>query len=391
MTINKKEIAGLTFAILIFLINPILGIFVTILISLSYKSEFCIVGLIVMLSTFLGLINTTKFLESDIIGYSNIFELSKKQSFIKYIKEIGKEPLYYSFMYLFGKVLNTNFKFFLLIQTFIAYFFYLYSIFRFQNKLALNRLSVLFSLGLATLFFELFSLSAHIMRQFLAASLLLYYIVIKIFYDQNKWWYLISVIFIHSTTILFVPLIFFSFLKKKINTNRIFLVILISGTIIFLLPIISILIVDKMGIGIFTYIFYKSLEPNFDDGVQVSKIAIFINIFLFIYSLTRNYIIKIYNVHEIHFNHIIIFLTIFIIILINQPLLAYRFSFYSYFILPMIMPIVLSRKTLGSFFPYLGTIIIAFMIFRFMFKLENGVFTYASLSNILSSTIFNYL
>jgi hypothetical protein len=389
---NNYKIEAICATACIFILNPLMGTFAAGIIALYQKSDISLFYFIFLISIFLGLINTTKVLESDILGYSEAFMMAKTTDLFPYLKEFGKEPVYYSFMYFFSKILHAEFKFFIFFQTLISYIFYLNAVKKFQQKINGKRSAILFAISIATLFFELFSLSAHLLRQFLAASIFLYYLIDKLFYSKNKWGYLILSIFIHSSVLLFVPLLFFPFLKKRLNIWKLILTILFFGLMFHFIPVLSLFIVNKAGIGFATYVFSRTASSSFDDNSTIiSAVLIIINLILILYGIYKNYIFKTDSDSEIYFNHIIMFLAFFVLISLNQPLLALRFNFYSYFIFPMAVSAIISKINLKSFFPVIANLIIIIMLYRFGYKLENGAFTFLPLLNIIINPLFFYL
>ena len=113
-------------------------------------------------------------------------------------------------MFFTNKISSANFKVFIIVHTTIAYFFYFLSIFKINKKLTRNYSNQLFVFLLAALFFTLFSLSAHLMRQFIATSILLYFLVNKLFYNRNYWMLFVAAVLCHTSVIFFLPFLFSS-------------------------------------------------------------------------------------------------------------------------------------------------------------------------------------
>ena len=103
---------GIFLPSIIFILNPLLGILLAIYFVLQYKFDSNIINLIILISIFLGLINTTKIVESDMLVYNELFQYAKKTSVINYASEFSKEPVYYLLTYILSRGLNMSFKLF---------------------------------------------------------------------------------------------------------------------------------------------------------------------------------------------------------------------------------------------------------------------------------------
>ncbi len=390
-SMNYYENIGIIIAILFFILNPILGIIIATLFAIQYKYDSNIINLIILISLLLGLINTTKGLASDMIVYEESFQIAKKTNLFQYILQFGKEPLYYLFMYFTSGVINMSFKLFVFLQTFINYVLFLVSIFKFQKKMDSSNITILFSIFLGAFFFELFSLSAHLMRQFLAASILLYYIVDYTLHNKNKWWLLIASLLIHSTVFLFLPFIFLNTFKEKIKIRNLFILLIIIIPFFFIFePLVSFLANNSPGV--LAYIFIRLNEGNFEDLTgSVKSITLVINYttlgLTFIYYFFSNS--KISGIY--HFLNILIGLIIFTILVINYPLLSYRYSFYIYFFVPFIIPLFLKMRLIKPFSHALQIIILCILFFRFGYKLEHGAFKYEKLEDVVLNSSINYI
>lgn len=129
---------------------------------------------------------------------------------------MGKEPVFFIFTYLMYYLTNGNVAIYLIISTVLAYTFFFTAIYKFFMIYTNNNSIIVFAILLAAFFPQLFSLSAHLNRQFIAASILLYALVMKLFYNKNIWLFQLIAILTHSTTLLFVPLLYFKPLQKKL-------------------------------------------------------------------------------------------------------------------------------------------------------------------------------
>jgi len=392
MSDNFNISGGIILSVLIFILNPIAGILFSIILTIQQnRNKYMIICLISLISIFLGLINTTKVLQSDIISYANEFHLAKQLSIKQFVLLAGKAPVFYFFMYLISNILKLKFSFFVFFQTFVVYEFFLLAIYKFYDKLKESIFTVLFAISLGTLFFVIFSLSAHLMRQFLATTVFLYYLVEYTLNDKNKLWLLLIALFTHATVFLFLPFIFLTIFKKKatLKTGIIIIIAVISGSLIFR----PMILFFSNHLPLFlSYGFKRLLEGHFVDltgnvksiTIIVNSIMLFLILYLFFFAKDINF--KLY-----HFFNIFISLIIFTLLTLDAPLLSYRFSFYIYFIFPFIIPLILKKSPIRKLSFVIQVIIIFFLIVRFGYKLTYGTFRYESIEEVVFKSAMYYI
>ena len=392
--INFKTI-GLILPLLIFIFNPIFGISLAVLFALKYKSKLFLLNIILLISLFLGLINTTKVAESDMIGYEELFEYAKTVSFLDYANEFVKEPIYYVAMYVMSSVVGISFKWFVFLQTVVAYILFLFAIFRFQKKAGSATEIIIFSLLVGGLFFELFSLSAHLMRQFLATSMLLFYMVELCLYKTNRWWLLLLAVLTHSTVYLFILFIFIPVFRQKIEVVKLLLLLLLIVMPIYYLYENIVLFMAANLPTYFAYVFMRLAEGNFEDLTgSVQEITLIINIVSI--ALTAYYYLYSDNLGEsssgmYYFLNVFFGLLIFTLLVVDFPLISYRYSFYVYFFIPFIFPLLLRLWPLERFSAIFQFIVVGVLFIRFGYKLEYGTFTYESFVDAILRSSMNYI
>ena len=158
---------------LLFLISPVSCAIISFMLFFKYKNNFRYQILcLIFISLFLGLINSLKVLEGDLINYSNFFNTVPEFNLLAYTLVTGKEIVFNLFNYIIYYLTVGNFSIYVIIFTLISYFLLSISILRMHKALKWSNNSLLLSIGVAFLFPTLFSMSAHLVRQFLAASLI---------------------------------------------------------------------------------------------------------------------------------------------------------------------------------------------------------------------------
>jgi len=109
--------------------------------------------------------------------------------------------------------------------SFISYGLLAYSLIKLAFKLELSYKVIIFCICIMMFTPYLFIMSAHLVRQILATSLLFYLLVDTSFYNNKKWWLVIAMVLIHTTTLFFVVFLFLPILKDRLVGKRLYCVI----------------------------------------------------------------------------------------------------------------------------------------------------------------------
>ena len=345
-----------------------------------------------LLAVYLGLINITKIPESDLINYYERFLMVKEYDFFSYILIMGKEPFFSIYNYLLYYLTNGNAQILILLSTAISYWFVLNAIFIYYKVLKANDSILMFAIVITVFFPQLFSLSAHLIRQFMAASILLYAYVQKFVLQKKVWYYLLTAAFIHSTALLFIPLIYFKPLRIIFKLHTILIIALILVVVSFGLPFISSVILHLFGRNIITYVFSRvtnadhPLEPLSLLSFLVLGISVFI-VLVLQYSSTGK---KLTNNFPglVQLSNIFLFYAFFILANIKTPEISVRFFFYTYFFFPLLVPLFFTfiknnTQILRASFSFI-------MILFFIYRLEYGTWQYATLNELLLGSTLSF-
>lgn len=383
----------------LFPILPFISIILMILLIINQRSigNKVFQTVFLMLSVFLGLINMTKIPESDLKNYYEIYTEAGNMPFINYIFLTGKEPAFFIYNYIVYHLASINVQHYILITTVISYMFIFNSIYKLTNLYTDNCNIILFAISLAAFFPQLFSLSAHLIRQFMAASIIMYAIILKVFYNRRIWYYLIIAAFIHTTVLFFVPLIFINLLKDKIKLKTFFKLSIALVLIIAFITLIFSKIVSTLTYNPFLYALSYSLlrmnEVSEYKAELIPLIGYILIVFLFIILVRTQYNITLWRSIEtrqglIHFANIFFIFSIFILTNFMNDEMAIRYFFYAYFFFPLIFPLILLRNSLV--YRMTRFYISLFIIVFFFFKIQNGAWSYAPIKNILFRDIFYF-
>ena len=359
--------------LLICLFSPFAAVIVTLVLSLHFKSTKLVYLLGLVIAVFLGYLNSSKELHSDFMIYYQHFMLARDLSFVDYLNNFNKEYVFYTFQYGLYFLTLGNWPIFVFIATLIPYLFLLRSIQIFMTFYDAPK-RVIFAVVITSLFFyPTFSYSAHLVRNFIAASFFQYILIDLIYRRRFNGLLTIVAVGIHTSVVVVLSLI--SVLSRKV------LRYMLIGALILL--------------GVYSgksYLYTKialSLSGNmfevFDDA-PIILAFILITITLGFFSW-RNLLFQAWDVNLKRY------LSIFMLVLLTGyyasslvPLLAQRLLLYSYFMLAPLFYIVSSADNIAS--KIISIVLPVLTIFIFIFRFSNSVFEYGSYSAILGGIFF---
>lgn len=201
---------------------------------------------------FLAVINSTKFLESDLLRYANDYNFGDFS-----FENIEKEPLYFLLKFLFTEF-NIDFQHFVFFTSFFFYFL----IFKCIEIICKKKFTLANSLILMVCFMpEVFSLSAHLIRQMMSISLFIYGIT------TSKKKYMFLSIFLHSSSLLFICLHYMIEFFKNPKKTILYIIFLV---------IISLLLI-QLDIQFINYFIYRF--QYFDFFASTEKLS---NLYLYL-------------------------------------------------------------------------------------------------------------
>lgn len=370
-----------------FIINPFFcALFSFFLILTTNKTpNYLYYCLFVFLAGWLGIINMTKVPMSDFERYVANFYCIPEISFIDLLKYgsdgSGKEPLYsliiyFGYYFTFGQA-----RIYFWLLTVIMYGFMFMSIFKFMKQIQANKTTLLCSVIVIAFFDQFFLFTAHLIRQILASTIVMYAIIRKNETGRNQWILLIASILIHTSSMLIVILSLVPFMYKRLK----FYQFGILSLILMLATGLSALFSNMLSnVGMLGYALNRLSEEGADDGVSVS-IVIILSIFMPMILIDIIQLIRIRNRERNSMYPILylsMFLMLFVLSLSRIPLLQYRFFYYIYVFLPFILPLLFFgyNRLLNTLY---CSVISLLFVFRFFFLHNNSAWIYYSMTELL--------
>jgi hypothetical protein len=358
------------------------------------KGDKTVKFLLFLLASYLSLINVTKFPESDLWNYINVFNDISNGNYENFrVVSMMREQGFFQFIRVLTEITDDE-KLFVLLSSFFAYLLFLYALNSILQLYGLSATVRAFYIISAAFFPFLFSLSSHIIRQFMAASILVYSVSML---ERRRGLaivaFLLSISFHISVLffLVFVPIAMQAVQRKK-STIRLLLYYCFGAMVVLLViamllnnPLIA-LILSRASGGGGTQLLEVGLFPQVFNavvlGISLSNIFFFDRRGKWVSSSLFNTV-----------NYITMTLSVLIIIFsvfqINSEITT-RYLFYQYFFVWLILPpFVQHFKEMK----WVLVVMAATCTSMFFFYLEFGPWHYADTVSILGSdayTLYSY-
>ncbi|MCR8667202.1 EpsG family protein [Aestuariibaculum sp. M13] len=374
-----------------FIINPLFGVLLFgIYIIGSDRSLNLIVKLSpYLIALFIGCVNATKVPENDLVWYLSEYLRAGNMSFSEYIASFGtfnntvgilasgKEAAFAVFNYISYQFFGDNTKLYVLFYSFVAYSFLNVSIYKFGKALKIPNKYIITSIFIMAFTPYIFTMSAILLRQFLAAAILMYVLVNRLLYEKKSYVLLIVMFMVHSSAFLFVPFIFVPFFNKSLLHKNTFLYYLIILIVLFNIQnIAKVLLPIFENISTIKYILTRASEDTTFDLGQLSLAKRITSILTAVLPLILIYILKPRLKKEtgiIHFFNVLLMLVIFIFANLHQSELSNRFNFYVWQFFPFVFLLYIWYFKLNRLILLL---LMIFIVLFFIYYLSAGMWTY---------------
>lgn len=374
---------------LLFLISPLSGVLLAFIYVVNKKSinNNELLFFIMLFSLFMGVINSGKLPESDLLVYQLWFEDVKNYSLFEYIFFLGREPLFFLYNYIIYYCVFGNFEAYLLLHTFICYMIMGFAILRMHNAFKSHRTYLITTFVVLFLFPNLFTLSIHLMRQFLATSILLLFVVDVIFYNKRKLVLFSTALLIHTSSILMVVL----YILNKLKSNKYILTFVVLAFFTFsyfLFKFADVFFPESSEANMLSYGISRIQNRVLFDDLQeklslINFVLFFFMVFVF-YKLSTYWKVK----RSSSLLYLSLMFLIFISVNYSDTEFALRFSFYMYFLFPISVYFFLNIWDINRFLlneKLLPFIFLFIFSIWFVFKLYNGAWKFQHLESILFS------
>ena len=211
---------------LIFLLNPIAGIASWIWVALrniDRTSWTALRGLALLLSLYLGFVNTTKELYGDFLAYNEYYRDALNSSLLQYLLLYAKEPVYYTFSWVISRLTNANWPIYVTFFTTASYMAIYEAVILIAKKTDCSKYHVITVLVFTAFFFQTFAMNGNMLRQSISQSFALLFLI-QLYYNQKYNWLLAIIsLGVHTASIPIIGLGIIPFIRKPMTPKRLLL------------------------------------------------------------------------------------------------------------------------------------------------------------------------
>lgn len=356
--------------------------------SFLYLSSF-------IFAAYISCINATKVPDNDLEMYLDYYKAVNYTDFFTYITflsqgEAIKEPLFSVLNYILYWIIGSNTKVYIFCISFISYGLLAYSLIKLAFKLELSYKVIIFCICIMMFTPYLFIMSAHLVRQILATSLLFYLLVDTSFYNNKKWWLVIAMVLIHTTTLFFVVFLFLPILKDRLVGKRLYCVILCFCLLSLYQVLSSYLYVVFENIPIVGYILKRTSQNTTFELSSLSMLQLIVSFCIVFIPFYYYYFYDKLSSKPSGgylFVYIFIFLFLFIILNLHQLELSVRFNFFIWFLLPFSSTFFFKMIRVSNV--QMGVMSILLILF-FTYYISHGTWVYEKVNYSIIAPISSY-
>lgn len=424
---NNSGYGGIIATLIIFLINPTLGLIFSLMFAVGSSDDYNynrrnLLAFMIFTVAWISLINITKSINGDQGVYTRIFLKVPEKGFYSTVFEAwggsGKEPLFSCITWSLYWLTNGSVRLYYFILSFTIYILHYLAAYKLFKKIDASKGALICGVLVLTFFTQYFVMTLHIIRQMLAAAVAIYAIVYRATEGKYNWWLLIAAPLIHTSAFFLVILSLIPWLYSWMNLKKIIIVLAcFIPVIIFSTTIGSML--GESEISAISYAGQRLGEEGATDGGSI-KLSIMLTVFIplglssifLIFRYWNNKRKQSFLEYEEETNddsdyieieeeknvddekdilpiaYLAILTMIFVLSFSKTPIIQYRFFYYSYSFIPLLLPLLFKDRTKLAKIYQFG--ISLFFVVRFFLTHNDSGFTYAPVLNLLAQPITYY-
>lgn len=403
ITYNKQDIKVYLFIILLFLINPLISILVGYIIAIlkDYSGKYNVLPFFVLaITVYISCINSISEPRSDMLWYlEDYYEVGSAKSYTEYVFTFGRngaglELAFPTINYLIYYLIGDSQRGYIFFTSFISYGLINYSLFRLGRALNYKDYIIFSSLIIVIFFPLIFTLSAVLLRQFMAGALFLYILVERCFYNKKCFILIAIMALLHTSALFFVPFLLFKrILKPIIKSNWFYFAGVIAALSLYQI-VASILLSLLPAHG--SILFYALDRASRDTTYDLGQMELYKRVLLFAMTFIPFIVFYISKYRQKHYDklmssvvHILTILGFFIIMNLHQSELSNRFMLYVYLLIPTIYLYLINFV---RFSKLIALLVILGMIVIFYKYIQNLSLGHIYMSDhFFVTSIFNFL
>ena len=346
---------------------------------------------------FVSLINMMKEPEVDLAAYVYSYRLATNCDFLHYLL-VGshdtagtyKDPLFYALVWIMNRLYMGDVSLFIFTLSMIEFLLMVFALIYLGKALKAKLFVVMFCIIILCFYPYIFTHTMNVVRQTIANSIVCFVAVRHFFYGRKDLLGILAMLLIHSTAFLFAPLLFFSSYKKPFAKAKIWYVGIIVG-----LFVIRLFAAYLFSAGDFEetstigYALTRAQEGSRGSFDQISLPSIVVAVVAFVYSFylfTRKWSHELMGITG--FSFIILFLSAFILINIDEHQISGRFHHYLGTMIPFLLLIFLKMTSFKDDLLLFAISII--IICSFTVYLHVGFWTYNVVAGGWLTPVYSY-
>lgn len=345
----------------------------------------------ILISLFLGLINTTKELTGDFLAYKEIYESALDYSYIGYLIENKKEPIYFTFSWLFSRLTHANWAVFVTFFTTVSYAVLYEAIIVTAKNISASKKDVVTAIAFTALFFQTFAMNGNMVRQSISQSFALLFLVYLFYEKKKKWMLAVLSVGVHSASIPVIGMGVIPFIRERLSPKR----ILLLGLTIIVLAVLFMSLSGLFSKIIFVgYIFMRLNDTKQLTGTDSWQTDVGLNAQFYILTvLIIVQAIYIYikkqqdTITKESFgivNVVVILMVLLLILNFSQAyFLCMRYQFFIYTFQSVLLLIFLNKCSFKYKAACEGVLCIALVPY-FCYYYSFGVFKYTDIINVIT-------
>lgn len=371
----------------LFCVSPLLGISLGILYAIKNDSYNGSLPLILMICLYLGALNSTKVVESDLAEYVSMFENVPNRGYLQTLSFLTDdnrihEVVYGTLVYLLYYVTFGSTGLFVAILSFIIYFFLLISFWGYGRRTSTPYCALVAGILTISFFSQYFSLSAHLIRQLMATSIMMYAILWRdVSFKRYAIWCIVA-FNIHNSMALLILLSAVPFFVRWLSKKQLMLFGGIAFGITLSFMIVASFILERFsGDGdVVSTLSRASSAVGQSDGNEANMLAIMIvtipMMVISIYAILK----KTIEGSPIYYN-MCFAISIFVLNLSFAPLIQYRVFYVLYSFIPFVLFTTFDHNSGLTKRIYFSIPLFLFLLF--FYSLGRGAFEYCTTQEAL--------
>lgn len=353
--------------------------------------------LAVLLSIYLGLLNSTKELSGDFLEYSKYFYDVPRDNITSYVMGFGKEPLYYAYTWIAYYIFFGNWKLFVVSITAINYLLLSSCIINISKHLNISSKNTITALLFMAFFFQEFAAIGNLIRQALSEAVTLVFLT-RLYLDKKRsWWIALCAICVHTSCLPILGIGLIPNTRKKFSLKTLLKTFVSLAGIVIIFYTLGDYMANIPFIG---YIFSRSNNTEQllgadswqeNTGLQPAMYALILMLAImaaYLYAKMQNKNQIFAEVGLINFNIIMVALML-LCNTIGAYFLLMRYFFYIYAFQSALFLVFIHRnKSLGTDIVRLPLILM--LISYFFYNYTHNIFSYSTILEaiVLPAPIF---